>query len=176
MGIGIQICGLNGCGKSTLGKALAAEIDFHYIDSERLYFDTENSTTAYAAPRSHEEVAHLLMQEICANPNFVFASVKGNYGSEILSKYNYVIVLETPKKIRLQRIRDRSLRKFGSRILPGGDLHEAEEAFFRMAASRGEDYIENFLQSVSCPVLRIDGTKPIAESVKYIRRAINKLL
>ena len=38
MGIGIQICGLNGCGKSTLGKALAEKIDFHFIDNENLYF------------------------------------------------------------------------------------------------------------------------------------------
>lgn len=176
MGIGIQICGLNGCGKSALGKALAAEISFHYIDSERLYFDTENSTAAYAAPRSHEEVTQLLMQEICTYHNFVFASVRGNYGNEILSKYNYVIVIEVPKEIRLQRVRERSFRKFGNRMLPGGDLHEAEEAFFRMVASRGEDYIENWLQSVSCPILRIDGTKPIAESVQYILQAINKLL
>ena len=32
MGIGIQICGLNGCGKSTLGRALAEKIGFHFID------------------------------------------------------------------------------------------------------------------------------------------------
>lgn len=29
MGTGIQICGLNGCGKSTLGRALAERIGFH---------------------------------------------------------------------------------------------------------------------------------------------------
>ena len=33
MGIGIQICGLNGCGKSTLGRALAEKIGFHFIDN-----------------------------------------------------------------------------------------------------------------------------------------------
>ncbi|MBR3848616.1 MAG: hypothetical protein IKM21_04940, partial [Oscillospiraceae bacterium] len=38
MGIGIQICGLNGCGKSTLGKALAERIGFYFIDNEFLYF------------------------------------------------------------------------------------------------------------------------------------------
>ena len=33
MGIGIQICGLNGCGESTLGRALAEKIGFHFIDN-----------------------------------------------------------------------------------------------------------------------------------------------
>ena len=30
MGTGILICGLNGCGKSTIGKALAAKTGFHF--------------------------------------------------------------------------------------------------------------------------------------------------
>ena len=38
MGIGIMVCGLNGCGKSTLGKALAQELGFHFIDNEYLFF------------------------------------------------------------------------------------------------------------------------------------------
>ena len=38
MGIGIQICGLNGCGKSTLGRALAKELGFYFIDNENLFF------------------------------------------------------------------------------------------------------------------------------------------
>ena len=29
MGIGILVCGLNGCGKSTVGKALAHELGYH---------------------------------------------------------------------------------------------------------------------------------------------------
>lgn len=38
MGIGIIVCGLNGTGKSTLGKALVEKLNFHFIDNENLYF------------------------------------------------------------------------------------------------------------------------------------------
>ena len=38
MGTGIMICGLNGTGKSTLGKALAEKLHFYFIDNENLYF------------------------------------------------------------------------------------------------------------------------------------------
>ena len=34
MGTGIMICGLNGTGKSTLGKALAEKLHFYFIDNE----------------------------------------------------------------------------------------------------------------------------------------------
>ena len=43
MGIGIIVCGLNGVGKSTLGKALAEKLNFYFIDNEDLYFPKTDS-------------------------------------------------------------------------------------------------------------------------------------
>ena len=57
----------------------------------------------------------------------------------------------------------------------GGDLYDQEEAFFQTVESRQDDYIENWLQTVKCPIIRVDGTKPIAENVEYIIHAINKI-
>ena len=36
--MGILICGLNGCGKSTLGRQLAERLGCRFIDNEDLYF------------------------------------------------------------------------------------------------------------------------------------------
>ncbi len=96
------------------------------------------------------------------------AAVKGNYGREILSQYKYAIFVNTPKELRLQRVRERSLEKFGDRILPGGDLYEKEQRFFDMVALRTEQEIEEWMASIECHVIRVDGTKPVAENVKLI--------
>ena len=173
MGVGIQICGLNGCGKSTLGRALAEKIGFHFIDNENLYFARSQANDPYTNPRSQEEVERLLMNEVLEHPNFIFASVRGNYGKEIIPMYNYVVVIEVPKEIRSQRVRNRSFQKFGRRMLMGGDLHQQEEAFFRIAESRHDDYVENWLQLVNCPIIRVDGTKKIEENLDYIIQIIN---
>lgn len=172
MGTGIQICGLNGCGKSTLGKALAERLGFHFIDNENLYFSRANSDEPYRNPKTRTEVESLLMEEVTRYPDFVFSAVKGDYGNDILQKYSYVVVMEVSPKIRAQRVRSRSFQKFGSRMLPGGDLYQQEEAFFRMADSRQDDTIDTWLQKVSCPIIRVDGTKPIADNVAYIIRAM----
>lgn len=173
MGIGIQLCGLNGCGKSTLGRALADKMGFHFIDNENLYFARNQANEPYANPRSQEEVEILLRNEVAKHPNFVFAAVKGNYGKDIIQMYTYVVVIEVPKEIRSQRVRNRSFQKFGSRMQIGGELYKQEEAFFRMVESRQDDYVENWLHSVRCPIISVDGTKAIDENVEYIIRVIN---
>ena len=168
MGIGIIICGLNGSGKSTLGKALAEKLDFHFIDAEDLYFPKTDSNYIYSQPRTREEVERLLLCEINANKNFVFASVKGDYGEAIYPYFQYAILIDVSKDIRMQRVRNRSFQKFGNRMLRGGDLYEQEERFFDFVKSRSENTIEEWIQSLECPIIRIDGTKAIEENVDFI--------
>ena len=173
MGIGIQICGLNGSGKSTLGRALAEKIGFYFIDDENLYFSRSNPNEPYTNPKPRHEVEQLLMNEVKNHPDFVFAAVKGDYEKDIVSMYDYVIMLEVPQSVRSQRVRNRSFKKFGSRMLMGGDLYNQEEAFFQMVESRQCSYVENWLQTVKCPIIRVDGTKSIDENVKYIINSIS---
>lgn len=168
MGTGIILCGLNGAGKSTLGKALAEKINFYFIDNEDLYFQKKDPRYLYASPRTHEEAVRILFSEIKAHENFVFASVKGDYGEAIASFFDYAVLIFVPKDIRIQRIKNRSFQKFGNRMLQGGDLYEQEESFFDFVKSKSENTVEEWAQSLSCPIIRVDGTRPIEENIKII--------
>ena len=156
MGTGIIVCGLNGCGKSTLSKALAKKLHFHFIGNEDLYFPKTDTNYIYASPRTREEVEKLLWSEIKANENFIFTSVKGDYGETIYPFFQYAILIDVPRDIRLQRVRNRSFQKFGERMEIGGDLHEQEERFFDFVRTRPENTVEEWVQSLKCPVLRIE--------------------
>lgn len=168
MGIGIVVCGLNGSGKSTLGKSLADALGFHFVDSESLFFKKSDSKDTYAFPRSHKEVNAILLDEVRGHDNFVFASVKGDYGKDIVPFYKYIVLIYAPKDIRLQRVKNCSFQKFGKRILPGGDLYEREKSFFEMVSSRTERDVEEWVRSISCPIIQIDGTRPIEENINLI--------
>lgn len=168
MGTGIVVCGLNGAGKTTLGKALAEKLDFYFIDAEELHFPKSDPDNPYAFPRTREEAAAILLREMKAHENFVFAAVKGDYGKEIETLFRYAVLIDVPKEIRVQRVIDRSLKQFGSRILPGGDLHEREEQFLDFVSSRAEDTVQNWIKNLNCPVLRVDGTKTIDENTALI--------
>ncbi len=116
-----MVCGLNGSGKSTLGKALADRMGYYFIDNETLFFPKTDLNYMFASPRSKKEVERLLLDEVREHENFVFAAVKGNYGEEIMRLYQYIVLIDVPKDIRMRRVRERSFQRFGSRALPGGD-------------------------------------------------------
>ncbi len=164
----ILFCGLNGAGKSTLGRVFAEKLNYPFIDIEDIYFPKGDSDYLYAKPRPFEEVKSILLDMTAENTFFVLASVRGNFGENIISRFMSVVYIEVPKEMRIQRVYDRSYSRFGNRICEGGDLYEKETAFFDWVKSRDEDVIEKWLTSVSCPIVRVDGTLPIEDNVKLI--------
>ncbi len=171
---GILVCGLNGAGKSTLGRALANSLCFRIIDVEDLYFPKTDPNYLYASPRTEDEFRALLKTEVTAHDKFVLASVKCSYDNVVTERFNLAVLIEVPKQIRMARVRARSYEKFGERMMPGGDLYEIEESFFRKIDSRTDDLVENEIKCLLCPVIRVDGTKPIDENVEFIIGEINK--
>ena len=166
--MGILICGLNGAGKSTLGKALASRMGYEFIDNEDLYFPEKGSVYDYSNPRSKEEVVHSLESRIRDNTRFIFAAVRGDYGNEFINALNYIILVDVPKNVRSQRVRNRSFQKFGNKISPGGELYEKEHKWFATVDSRPEDYVLTWLETIECPVIRVDGTLPTEDNIKYL--------
>jgi adenylate kinase family enzyme len=167
MKCGICVCGLNGSGKTTLAEALAKELNFKHMDVENYYFTFVDNP--YSSSKTREEVEQLVLEDIKQNPCFVFSAVNGNMTEEINGYYSIVIYLEVPLEIRMRRIRQRAIDKFGNRVLIGGDMYEQEEKFFAYAEKRTPDKIENWLKTIPCKVIRLDGTKPILESIEAIK-------
>lgn len=65
----------------------------------------------------------------------------------------------------MERVRKRSFKQFGDRMLSGGDLYKQEENFFDFVRNRPDNQVEEWLKSLLCPVIRIDGTLPTCENV-----------
>ncbi len=166
--MGILICGLNGTGKSTLGAALASALNWTFIDNEDLYFPKDNPSYLFASPRSREEAIALLEKQIRGSDRFVFAAVRGDYGPLLAASLSHVIYLEVPPEIRKKRVRERSYRRFGDRMMPGGDLFERESAWFHQTDSRSEAYVAQWLKTVKCPVIHLDGTRGVEENIRVL--------
>lgn len=164
----IIICGGNGSGKSTLGKALADAMGILFMDNEDYYFPEKKSGYKYDRGLTREEFLPTLLHDMEQAEDWIFASVKGNYGEQIESLFTHAILMEVPKELRMQRIWNRSYNKFGDKILPGGELYEKEQKFFDMVKGRPDNYAEEWAANLRCPVIRVDGTKSVKENVELL--------
>ena len=171
---GILIMGLNGCGKSTLGRALAERIGWDFMDVEDFYFPA-GQENPYGVSRTREEAVSLLREATKARPRFVYASVAGPRDDEVEARCALAVVLSTPKEVRLRRVEQRQIARFGERVLEGGDMFEQEAAFRAFVAKRSENEVEARAARLACPVLRLDATRPIEESVALIIAEMKKL-
>ena len=175
MGNAILVCGLNGAGKSTLAKALAERLKLPFVDMEDLYFSKQdNPDYPYEKSRPYEEVVSLLTSILNGENDFVWASVTGSFGNEFISHLRCVISIEVPKDIRLKRVYDRSYVLFGEKSCKGGDYYEQVNAFHDFCASRDENLVNNWLSTVHCPIIRIDGTLPIYDNVNFIAEKLQR--
>ena len=171
--MGILICGLNGAGKSTTGRMLARRLEYRFIDSEDLYFPKTDRSYEYSDARSKEEAVRILNERIDADNSFIFAAVKGDYGQKLISQLDYAVLIEVPREIRLERVRARSYAKFGERIFADGEVSEKENAWFSFVESRPEDYVEKWLETLPCPIIRVDGTCPVEDNVEYLASVLS---
>ena len=170
----IIVCGLNGAGKSTFGRALADYLGFVFRDIEDYYFTEQNGDYKYQNVNSAQVVCRLLLADLQKYNDLVLASVTGNYGEAVQAQFTHAVYLRIPEKVRAERVRDRSFQKFGARMLEGGDLYEKEKAFFDMVMARGDDHVLSWLGRMELPILELDGTRPIGENLEKAAAFLGK--
>lgn len=64
-----------------------------------------------------------IMEDIEAHPKFILASVTMNWSDGILSHIDIAFWVQAPLEERLKRIRTREEKRFGARVLVGGDMY-----------------------------------------------------
>lgn len=165
---GIIIFGANGSGKTTLGRELARVLNYKHMDIEDYYF--HKSDVPYSNPRTREECINLMLADIEKYRLFVISAVDGDFGDEITSMYDLAIFLTAPSEIRLERVKRRAYAQYGDRVCKGGDMYEQELKFYDFVASRSLTPMEQWAKTLTCPVVHVDGTKPIEELIRYILR------
>lgn len=170
----IIICGLNGVGKSTLGRALADRTGYRFIDVEDLYFPKSDPDYLYASPRTQEDVTRLLLDVLQTEEDLVFASVTGKYVENISAYFQYCVIVDAPKDVRMARVKKRSFEKFGERMQPGGDLYEKEQSFYNLIRERKETLVEEWAGKINIPVIHLNGEKPVSENVDFLVRQLSE--
>lgn len=165
---GIIIFGANGSGKSTVGREVARVLKFKYMDIEAYHFI--ESVIPYTAVRPRQECLDLMLADIEKYHSFVMTAVTGDLGEQISSMYEFAVFLSAPLELRIERIKQRTYEQYRERVCAGGDMYEQNLRFIDFVASRSLIKIEQWTETLKCPVIQIDGTNPVHENTEVIVR------
>ena len=188
----IAFLGLNGAGKSTLAHALARETGYFEMDVEDYYFPEqrqsrrqalENSgvilmehtdVLPFSNPRTKQEVQAAIIEDIKAHPQFILSGVTMNWSNEILSRIEIAFWVQAPLEERLRRIQAREEKRFGARVLAGGDMFTQQAEFRKMAANRDIQSVAESAEKLGCPVVVLDGRLPVAENLEKVKECLSR--
>jgi hypothetical protein len=149
----IHITGASGSGTSTLGKALAGELEGAFLDADDFFWSP--SDPPFQVRRPVEERRSLLLAELSRADIAVLSGSVNAWGIEVEDAFDFVVFLYVDTALRLERLRERELQRFG----------KANPAFLDWAAQYDEGPPEGrslakqraWLSARSCPVLNLEG-------------------
>jgi adenylate kinase family enzyme len=177
----IHVMGASGAGTTTLGRALAEALGIPHHDTDDYYWTP--TTPPYRAKRDVAERLRLMREVFLGRAEWVLSGSVHDWGAAIVPFFDRVIFLIVPTEVRLTRLREREARRFGAEaVAPGGWRFDETEEFIEWAShyddgsrdGRNLGRHETWLQTLSCPVMRLDGTRPTGELVAEIVAAVQR--
>ncbi len=178
----IHILGASGAGVTTLGRALATALALPYHDTDDYFWLP--TAPPYRTTRPVADRLRLMEEMFLPRSGWVLGgSVVGWSIALAPTLFDLVIFLTTSSDIRLQRLRAREALHFGSNaVAPGGWRYHETESFLEWAShyddgtreGRNLAMHEAWLAGLRCPVLRLDGSRPPAENIAEIVRALDR--
>lgn len=166
----IHIYGASGSGTSTLGKYISKKLGYFFMDTDDYFWESTNPP--YTKKRELSTRITLMREDIEQYNNVVISGSLVDWGDELIPLFTLAIRLETNTDIRLERLKIRERKKFGTRIDIGGDMYNQHIEFISWAASydnggidmRSKKKHDNWQKQLTCPLILLDGSVPVTEN------------
>jgi len=163
----IHILGPSAAGISTLGRYLARAMNCVNVDADDVYW--EKTDPPYTAKRSVESRRQIL-EEALRGKSWILSGSAVGWGDFLKSSFTHVVFLHLSQNIRIERLLARERERYGDRILSGGDMEKIHRDFLEWTLRydvggmevRSKILHEQWMRSLSCPVLRLNGILPTA--------------
>jgi|SRR5579871_3684132 len=174
----IHILGASGAGTTTLGQALARSLRCPHLDTDDYYWAATDPP--FQQKREAEERRRLLLDALARSESWALSGSLCGWGDVAISQFTLVVFLWIPSDLRLERLREREKRRYGTAIQPGGPMHSASTHFLEWAArydagdleGRSRQRHETWLSALPCPIIRIETDLPVLDKVRLVTRGL----
>jgi adenylate kinase family enzyme len=158
---------------------LADALAISHHDTDDYFWRPTNPP--YREMREVADRLRLMREVFLDRSDWVLSGSFDGWGDPIIPHLDLVVFLYVPTAIRLERLRAREARRFGTdAVALGGAMHQQAEYFVEWASHYDDCSREGrnlarhqaWLATLPCRVLRLDGCRPLEDLVKEVCRTI----
>lgn len=176
----IHIFGASGSGTTTLGKKICEELGYVLMDTDDYFWMPTDPK--FMVKRPIDERIKLMTRDIINNDNIVISGSLTDWGDTLIPYFTLAIRIEMQQELRIQRLIQREENRFGSRIKPGGDMHQQHIDFLKWAKAydtggtniRSKLKHDEWQKSLSCEILHLDGADSVADNFAKVKMSLCK--
>jgi gluconate kinase len=171
----VLIFGAAGSGSSTIAKTIAHEYGHHWIEvDEALFMPTD---PPFSVRRSLDEVRNIVFESWSKAESVIVCGSIVGWGDELKQAFDLVIFVHVDVDVRIQRIKHREAKRFGSRVLEGGDMHRQHLEFLDWVRAydfggpevRSLAQHRQWLKDVAAPIVEVLTDEPIDAIMTRLR-------
>ncbi len=170
----IHVLGASGSGTTTLGEALATYLALHHADTDAFFWMPTDPP--YTTRRPPEDRLALLLRQLPTTGHWVLSGSALKWATPLEPFYDLIVFLQLDPAVRMERLRQREFRRYGARVMSGGDMVAASAEFLAWADAydtagpeqRSLVAHEAWLTGQTAPVLRLDSSPPVQDLVAAV--------
>ena len=174
----IHILGPSGSGTTTLGKALAEELQIKQFDSDAFFWAV--SELPFTVKRPASERVALLKSALSKHDSWILSGAVVPWGDFLIPEFTLVIYKYIKQDVRVSRLVKREKERYGDRIKPNGDFYEHYLEFMEYVKSYEDGSINirsllsqnKWLEMVNCKVLRIEEELDVESEVELVKKEL----
>jgi adenylate kinase family enzyme len=170
--------GASGSGTTTLGRAIANEWAVPHADADDYFW--QPTSPPYRDKRAPSERISLMREVFLPRSAWVLSGSIMGWGEELIENIDAVVLLTLDPESRMSRLRAREKVRLRELATTGGIDDAAHEEFLSWArgyddpdfAGRNRRRHEQWLEMLSCPVLRLNSSLPADDLVHEVTSRI----
>lgn len=133
----LHLFGASGCGVTTLGNALATQLNIPYFDSDAYYW--QPSDPPFTIRRNPAERNALVRTDLDQQSSWIIGGSVINWGNSVFPPFDLIVFLWLPPAMRMARLLKREQERYGDLISLNPDRKKQHEDFLEWAADYDHD-------------------------------------